>query len=200
MAKCSRCGKSVGLFAILCDDCKKAIEAEQKAAEERLKTDKAEKAQQAREQHRVQRNDLVSSRVQLLKQKIASGEKVVLYESVYLPVDSKVADEIITENFSISSLRKLGFDGWDIVAVVPRTLGVALTNVSYGASAGRTWGAGLGGNVVGVHIVVKKEISSQNNVSDEEFWEYFDRNLTDFLTKEEFEILLRLLKQTVNVN
>ena len=104
----------------------------------------------------------------------------MLYEDIYLPVDSQIVDEAINKDFSIGSLRRMGFDGWDVVAVIPRTFGIALTNTSFGSSSGETWGAGVGGNVVGVYIVLKKEVSAQHNVSDEFLDEYVTRNLEDF--------------------
>ncbi|MDQ1328359.1 MAG: hypothetical protein QG641_1644 [Candidatus Poribacteria bacterium] len=193
MAKCSRCGKSVGFFSNMCDDCKQAVIVEQKAERERLERDNEKRTQMKLEEYQACKDDIISARIQLLRQRIECGEKVFLYESMYLPVDSKVVNETITEEFSIGSLRRLGFDGWDIVAVIPRTLGVALTNESYGSSSGTTWGAGLGGNVVGVHIVIKKELLSQSNISDDFLAEYFDRNLFDFVTEEETRTLRRLL-------
>ncbi|MBC8274487.1 MAG: hypothetical protein H8E40_05905 [Chloroflexi bacterium] len=196
MAKCSRCGKPVSFLSSMCDDCKKAVKDEQKAEQERLEREKAQKAQQVREAYRSYRTELILTRVQSLQQKLASGGKVYLYEDIYLAVDSKVVDETVAQEFSIGSLRQLGLDGWDIVAVIPRTLGVALTNVSLGSSSGQTWGAGVGGNVVGVHIVVRKEVSTQSrDISADFLKDYIERNLFDFLTEGEVQVLHRLLQQ-----
>ena len=105
----------------------------------------------------------------------------MLYEDVYLPVDSQVVDEPVTKDFGIGILRRSGVDGWDIVGIVPRTVGVALTNTSFGSSSGETWGAGVGGNVVGLHVIIKREVSVLKNVSDEFLLEYVTRHLDDFM-------------------
>lgn len=92
-----------------------------------------------------------------------------------------MVDEPMNKDFSIGSLRVMGLEGWDVVAIIPRTIGIALTNTSFGSSSGETWGAGVGGNVAGVHVIIKKEVSAQNNVSDEYLKEYVVRNLDDLL-------------------
>jgi hypothetical protein len=179
MAKCSRCGTSLGLlsFAEVCEECQTHLQAEQqlRAAEE------TENARLAREQYEAQRAEVALVKVQDMRLRIDNGERVILYETIYLPVDSQIVDEIPNKNFSIAALRRNGFYGWDIVAIIPRTFGIALTNTSFGSSSGETWGAGVGGNVVGVHVVIKKEVSAQSNVSDDFLQEYVIRNLDDFL-------------------
>jgi hypothetical protein len=196
MAKCSRCGKSVGLFASMCADCKAAVKAEEAEQQERLEAEKRGAAERARQEHESLRRAIVQSKAQSAQQRIEQGEKLYLYESVYLSVDSKILDSSITDKFDIAGLRQMGFDGWDIIAIIPRTAGVALTNRSYGASSGETWGAGLGGNVVGIHAILKKELSAQNKAQLDILPEYISRNLSDFLSDEEAASLLKLLKQS----
>ena len=189
MAKCSRCGKPVGLISKICDECKQAIAIEQRLERERLYEEKVQRDQQQLEEYKAYMDYIISSKIQALKQRIESGEKTFLYDNIYLPVDSKVVNETIAEEFSLGSLRILGLDGWDIIAVIPKTLGVALINESYGSSSGSTWGAGLGGNVVGVHIIIRKEFSLHSNVSDDFLLDYIERNLLDFATEKEIQKL-----------
>ena len=47
--------------------------------------------------------------------------------------------------------------GWDMVAAIPRTVGIALSNRTLGTNL-QTYGAGIGGNVVGVHVFLRKEL------------------------------------------
>jgi hypothetical protein len=156
----------------------------QEAKQERLLREKA------KQDYDQCRNEIVSRKVLAIKQKLGQGEKVLFYNKVYLPVDSKVVDEIVAKDFDIGILRRLGLSGWDVVAVVPGTLGIALTNVSFGSSSGQTWGAGVGGNVVGVHIVLRKEISTETTPkSDETLTKYINTDLFNFLSEEEAETL-----------
>jgi hypothetical protein len=135
----------------------------------------------------------VASKAADCRERIRAGEKVFLYEQLYVPVDSTVAEEKVTDSFSIGELKSLGYHGWKIVAVIPRTYGLALKNTG---TTGTTWGAGLGGNVIGVYVVMAKELSSNNDISDEDLCGYFVRNLNDVLTREEDEILATLLRLT----
>ena len=74
-----------------------------------------------------------------------------------MSIDSVINNEI-TGDFNIAAVQQLGLWGWQVVAVLARTIGLALTNVSYGASSGETWGAGMGGNVEGVCLLMRKKV------------------------------------------
>ena len=62
--------------------------------------------------------------------------------------------------WDVSPLQVHGLMGWQVLGVIPRTVGIGLTNVSYGSSSGETWGAGVGGNVCGAYVLLGKQISS----------------------------------------
>lgn len=178
MGKCPRCGKSVGfLSSSLCEDCK----AEARAEEERLKAEKAESAKRALEEIEILRANVISLTKERLEQSVASGKRAYLYESVYIPVDSVVTDSPIASSFSIGALRNLGVDGWEIVGVVPRTIGVGLVNSSFGDTSGDTWGAGVGGNIAGVYVILKMDALAQKMIP-ESIEEYVRRNADDFMT------------------
>ena len=85
---------------------------------------------------------------------------IYLHESVYLPVDSVLEGQTLAQGFDVQQLRSLGWSGWRIVAIVPKTVGIGLTNKSIGASTGETWGAGMGGNVAGVYVLIELAVSS----------------------------------------
>lgn len=80
------------------------------------------------------------SQVYSVLQKVDSGQEAYLYDSVYIPVDSIIDKEQLVPSFDITILKKMGLNGWDIVSVVPRT-------------------TGMGGNVMGVHVIIKKLIN-----------------------------------------
>jgi hypothetical protein len=199
MAKCPRCGKSTGLLSNLCDDCKQIIEAEKKAEQERVKLEEAQKEekeklelQRVQQEYNAYRNNIISSRVKEFQQRIEQGEKIFLYSKVYIPVDSKVGSETFADDFEIGRLKYFGFYGWDVVAVVPKTLGVGLSNEAI-HTAYKTWGGGMGGNVVGVYIILRKEVSSQQPPLSEEYLNrYFNDNLVYFMTEHEIKSLEQL--------
>jgi len=83
---------------------------------------------------------------------------VFLYSSVYIPVDSTIDGKVVTGKFDIKPLQELGLAGWEIMQVVPKTLGVALLNATVPVPAFKTYGAGIGGNIVGVHVLLRKQL------------------------------------------
>lgn len=95
--------------------------------------------------------DMIAKRLEL-------GQLVSVYRSIELSVDSVLMDRHVCQDFSIEPLFSLGLRGWEVVATVPKTVGIGLTNNSYGNNMGTTWGGGVGGNVVGVHVLLKKSL------------------------------------------
>jgi hypothetical protein len=64
--------------------------------------------------------------------------------------------------------------------VIPRTIGIGLTNVSYGTSGGgETWGAGIGGNVAGAYVLLAKEVDSLDGAAGEEMIEMANQLIAD---------------------
>ena len=68
----------------------------------------------------------------------------------------------MADDFFLDDLVDWSHEGWEIVGIVPRTIGTALTNQASGSTFGETWGAGMGGNVVGVYVLLRFTI----NVAD----------------------------------
>jgi hypothetical protein len=91
--------------------------------------------------------------------RLKAGQPIVIYKSIYIPVDSYVNDEQLG-TFDIRELQAAGLAGWEIVSTVPRTTGIGLKNTSFGSSMGTSWGAGIGGNILGVHVLLAKKVTS----------------------------------------
>jgi hypothetical protein len=176
MASCSRCGIQLGLFSFSshCESCKVTIQAEEQERQSQM----LEAARLQLEELKMQHHNAAITKAKDMKAKIQSGRKLILFESVYLPVDSVLMQERVCDNFTLGALRRLGLDGWEIVAVAPRTLGLGLTNVSIGSSSGETWGAGIGGNIFGVHVILKLEVTKEN-CSDKLLFNYTFEHLDD---------------------
>jgi hypothetical protein len=154
MAKCSRCNVSLGLisFRDYCPACEESIKNEERIRSTRI----AEKEKAERQQAAL---DIAKS----IKKQLVAGKQVTLYDSIYLDVDSRVVDNDICKHFHLGLLHKLGIEGWEVIGVIPRTIGIALTNTTTGTnSCGTTWGAGVGGNVVGVYVLIKFTATSTN--------------------------------------
>jgi hypothetical protein len=59
----------------------------------------------------------------------------------------------------LSVWQMLATHGWELVSVIPRTAGNALTN-SYG-DGGSAWGAGLGGLVIGATVLIRLAVTAE---------------------------------------
>ena len=117
-----------------------------------------------------------------IERSVDGSRDLTAYHSIYLPVDSVILGDTISD-FDISPLRAFGLMGWKIVAVIPRTQGEGLKNFSTGSTIGETWGAGMGGNVLGVHILFERPI----------------RALDDELRRDALELGENLIRQGVNL-
>jgi hypothetical protein len=79
------------------------------------------------------------------------------FKTIYIPVDSVHEGEKLVESFDISPLQKLGKLGWDITAVVSRTLSQTFCNeVDATFPKKPLYSAACGGNVMGVHIILRR--------------------------------------------
>lgn len=220
MAKCTRCGREAGLLKTMCDDCRQALAEEQAAAQKKLEEYQARRREEdsqreaeAFEAARSRRaeavttarirladtiNEITERKVGELSQRLQAGAKVILYDSIYLPVDSEVNETRAAESFDIAPLTLAGSLGWDVVSVVPKTVGVGLTNVS--ADTLRSWGGGIGGNVIGVYVLLKKEILPQSNADQTiALQQYVSQTLRALMTIQETELVAALEKQLQQV-
>ena len=152
MAKCLSCGEKAGIGNEICRSCYEAkMEAAAAEAERKAQEDAARFEQVVAQK--------VNDWEMRAKQKLVNGEKVYLYKSIYVTVDSAMNGQTINA-YNFAPVVKAGLEGWNIEGIIPKTSGVGLKNVSYGSSSGETWGAGIGGLVVAVHVMLSKEIKT----------------------------------------
>lgn len=153
MAACNVCGEKAGLGKSVCVNC--AAKAQQEAAENaaRRRSDEAQAfAAEVQEKLGEWRN--------YAKTQFDSGSELKMYNSIYLEVDS-LSDGQQLGIFSIASLQAAGLQGWKVIAVVPRTAGIGLANTqTQGFNTSTVWGGGMGGNVIGVYLLLEKPIKS----------------------------------------
>jgi hypothetical protein len=145
MATCRGCGAKAPMLSSECQPCGTTRRAAEAAAT------KASLLAQVRQREERQ-EAYVREASGRLAATLSSGRSVSLYESIYVPVDSEVNGEALAGEFDLLQIQTLGWQGWDVVGVVPRTAGVGLFNTSAGS---KSWGAGMGGNVAGVHVLLR---------------------------------------------
>lgn len=160
MAYCSQCGNKAGMLRDVCHDCENRLNAEREAAAEA----KRQADQQAWQAEIAANHATWASNLQ---SRLKAGGRAWIYKYVYLEVNSVVTDDVIG-TWDLAGLQAAGLSGWQVLGVVPRTIGIGLQNTSYGASSGTTWGAGVGGNVAGVYVLLGQECTSLDSELGEE--------------------------------
>lgn len=119
----------------------------------------------------------------MLRERLEGGRPAFLYEKVFLPVDSEILDKQFTGEFDVGIIRRLGLLGWEVIQAVPKTKGIGLENVGTQTTIfGSMWAGGVGGNVMGVYIILKKPLSAVDITDDpaDEVGEFIRSHLSDF--------------------
>jgi len=153
MAACSVCGDKAGFGKSVCTNCDQQA---QKAAAENAAKRRSDEAQAFAAEVEQKLGDWRN----YAKTQFDSGSELKMYNSIYLEVDS-LSDGDQLGVFSIASLQAAGLQGWKVIAVVPRTAGIGLANKeTQGFNTSTVWGGGMGGNVIGVYLLLEKPIKS----------------------------------------
>ncbi len=121
----------------------------------------------------------------LMRTRLKSGKPTFLCDSIFVPMNPIPDENNLADEFNLSILRRLGLIGWDIVQAIPRTTGIGLKNVGTDALFGEKGGRGIGGNVMGVHIIIKKSLLARDLTDDpaDEVGEFIRNHLSDFSTE-----------------
>lgn len=164
MAACKTCGGKAGAFKDECKECESARLAKERADKqerERLQAEKlaAEKAQAARELE-ARTLAFVEKSMESFRRTIAQGRTPYLYSMVGVTVPYTLLEQEGGSMPDLHDVAALGRDGWEIVATLPQTAGIGLTNV-YQKGGGKTWAGGIGGIVTGVFLLIRLPITSQ---------------------------------------
>ncbi len=164
MAKCKKCGTSLGFLSDkeYCDPCNlKIIHEELEKEKQELESIIEE------EKHKIQ--GVIEERKEAVRKRVREGKKTFLYDYLFIPVDSQIDDAKTTEIFVIDELFELGLDGWEVMQVIPKTMGMSLKNHAL-QSGLDTYAGGIGGIVTGVYVLLKKEapISEEEAVEETE--------------------------------
>ncbi len=156
----------------VCDTCQQTQRELQAAAAEKSRAENAERFER-------ETQEKLENWAGRTAEYLTTGGKAYVYKYVYLQVDSVVTNDNIG-TWDMSALQSAGLAGWQVLSVIPRTIGIGLTNVSYGTSGGgETWGAGIGGNVAGAYVLLAKEIGSLDGVAGEEIIELAHQLIAD---------------------
>lgn len=169
MANCKTCGEKAGALKSECDSCKTTRTKQEQA--NRLKAQEAENERQTQERLRLQAE--LEARYKAYNENcfanfdLALESEVTPYIYQYVLVESVsyLNGEIVGSNLALDNVQSLAQRGWEVVALHQITEGHGLQNTASGSVSGTTWGAGIGGLVVGAYVIMRlplnKKILSQ---------------------------------------
>ncbi|TEX51621.1 MAG: hypothetical protein B7C55_04610 [Actinomycetales bacterium mxb001] len=114
--------------------------------------------EELREAHQQAQNAFIDGALKRLERSIREGRSPCLFRVAALDSQYSIFGQVGGSPFSSRTLNELGWDGWEVVGVVPRTTGIPLTN-SIGRSS--SYGGGIGGIVDGAHLLLRFPVTEQ---------------------------------------
>lgn len=122
--------------------------------EERLARLTDEERRAGEERSRSQYANAAMTRIE---RTLSEGRTPAIYRSVLMATDYSFMSQLGGARPDVLPLAELGWDGWEIVGIVPRTTGIALTNLSGGQSF---YGGGVGGLTDGAYVLMRLPITA----------------------------------------
>ena len=163
MAACKSCGEKAGAFKEECKSCESTrLERERIEREEQAKLQAERDAQaraQAAQELEARTTAFIDESMECFQRCINQGRTPYLYSMVSVSVPYSLLEQEGGAIPDLHDISALGRDGWEIVATLPQTAGIGLTNV-YQKGGGKTWAGGIGGIVTGVFLLVRLPITS----------------------------------------
>ena len=159
MAKCDYCGTEVPFFNIEreCADCQKNFQdLVQQFTQERRAFLEA-----ILHEYDTRIPEMVDRRLVEIRTTLEQTKQYTLYVKHYLPVDAQVETLTTADVFDVEPLNVYGAAGWRVVSFVPKTLGLGLTNEANNLMSTKSWGGGIGGNVIGVYDVLELVVTTE---------------------------------------
>lgn len=163
MAKCEYCGTDVPFFSLEreCADCQKNFQdLTQQFKEERL-TFRDSFTTQRMHEYNDWMQQTIDRRIEEIRNILEQTNQYTLYVKHYLPVDAQVETVTTADVFDVEPLNVYGAAGWRLVSFVPKTLGLGLTNEANNLTSTKSWGGGIGGNVIGVYAVLELVVTTE---------------------------------------
>ena len=130
---------------------RKKVRAE--AERQRLMSDEEKVAAAAR-----RKDDYVQGALSRIQLSIEEGRPACIYTTHHIGTQYSVFGKTGGTPFTATSLFEMGWDGWEVVGMVPATTGIPLTN---GSGNFMTYGGGIGGLVEGMHILLRFQVTRQ---------------------------------------
>lgn len=148
MSQCRTCGNKAGAFKNQCSDCESGRIPQQ--------------IQAAYSEWSAGREAFVAESWSTMVNALRRGHTPSLLRVVPVATAADVDGAVVgSESFALLHVALL--QGWEVLAVIPRTSAFALRNVNTAlVGAGTEYGGGLGGNVTGAYFVLGMRVTTES--------------------------------------
>lgn len=163
MAKCEYCGTDVPFFSLdrECADCQKSFQDLVQLFIQDRRAFRDSFTTQRMYEYNAWMQQTIDRRIEEIRTILEQTNQYTLYVKHYLPVDAQVETVTTADVFDVEPLNVYGAAGWRLVSFVPKTLGLGLTNEANNLTSTKSWGGGIGGNVIGVYAVLELVVTTE---------------------------------------
>jgi hypothetical protein len=163
MAKCEYCGTDVPFFNIdrECPDCQKNFQDLVHQYREELRVHLESDTTLRMQEYSTWMQEVVDRRIAEIRTNLEQTNQYTLFIKHYLPVDAQIETLTSSDTFDVEPLNVYGAAGWRLVSFVPKTVGIGLTNTANNLTSTKSWGGGIGGNVIGVYAVLELVVTTE---------------------------------------
>lgn len=165
LTRCPACGLDCNTIRAATDgDYEAAAEARYASASERneLARQRAERVQAAeqleREAAELQRRLFVDQALARMTTSLHEGRTPYLHAIETIASEYSVDGRLGGHPADVQLIAEYGWDGWEIVATIPRTVGMSLRNAKTGKVS---YGGGIGGLVAGAVVLLRLPVTTQ---------------------------------------
>lgn len=132
--------------------------------------------QELREADERSRSEYTEAAMARIERTLSEGRTPAIYRTVLMTTDYSFMNQVGGTRPDVLPLAELGWDGWEIVGIVPRTTGIALTNLAGGQSF---YGGGVGGLTDGAYLLMRLPVTGALLASRREYLIMLLRSMHD---------------------
>ena len=115
-------------------------------------------AEERQQELRRRRDTYIERAIERMEASISEGRVPALHTTILMGAQYSLDDQIGGSLPDVTSWTTLGWDGWEVVATYPHTMGLSLRNAS---DINVVYGGGVGGLVDGVHVILRFPVTSE---------------------------------------
>lgn len=103
---------------------------------------------------RADEEKLRREKIETAKKRLQKGKKVFRYKMVYFPAGDILNEDPMSEGFEVPALDEFGFEGWEVVNMIPRKRQILASVVD--------------DNLSGAYFLLKREVTADESAELDE--------------------------------